>query len=114
MAEKSFTAARNADFIRTIIVREAGTQTPVDLTGCNFAMHITTAAGAHQVRLEMGDGIAVDDPASGRIRLTIPRRRMRGLVGGTYSQDMLLMRGGVTVRLWHGTLTVEEGVTYAR
>lgn len=86
-----------------------------DLTGATFEMDIreTPEATAEIATLTTGNGrVSLSaTPTDGTVSILIPLAVAAAIDPGLYYHDMIMTLGGVTERIWFGTLRVVEGVT---
>ena len=82
------------------------------LAGTTLRMHVRDKAGELVADLTTGNGgIVVTDAAAGIFELRLYDEQLADIVPGSYEQDLLLLDGDATTRIWFGELRVLKGVT---
>lgn len=115
----NFAVSTNEDWVDTLQFQEGpeGSQTPVDLTGSSFLMHVKEAATqlAEELILSTDNGRLIIEPApedEGKLSIYVPQETVNDLNPGVYVFDVVwTMADGREVNLAAGTLTVILGIT---
>jgi hypothetical protein len=111
MAIVNITTENDADFIRSFAY-ETVSGSPIDLTGNTMKMGIRKRAEdiAEQMLLTTENGgLEITDPAAGKFQIWITNEQLVLLPVGEYEHSLVRMTGGLTLRIWSGTLTVNAG-----
>jgi len=106
--QKDFLARTNADWAWDIQFQSGGA--PVDLTGADVRMSIVDGAGAIQLLLTLGQGLALDG-ITGTLSGRVSAAQMQGLPAGSYRHDIQIRRAGTIIVPVEGSVGVSQGVT---
>ena len=117
--EINFTVSTNEDWVDTLQFQEGveGDQTPVDLSGSSFLMHVRQEATqlAEVLILSTDNGRVIIEPApedTGKLSIYVSQETVDDLDPGAYVFDMVwTMADSREVNLASGTLTVILGIT---
>lgn len=115
----NFEVSTNEDWVDTLQFQEGseGSETPVDLTGTSFLMHIrrTPTQLAEDLVLSTANGRLIIEPApedAGKLSVYVPKDTVNDLTPGPYVFDLIwTMSDGREVNLAAGSLTVNLGIT---
>ena len=95
----------------------ADTYVPFQLQGTNitggvFKMALQNRARVIVKTFTVGDGITIVDALLGQFAFWLPYAQSALLPVGAYLHDLIYEApGGDVTRIWHGTMTVREGIT---
>jgi hypothetical protein len=116
MAICTITCQNDADFRRGFIYNtlnpDGSTGPPIDLTGWTMKMGIRVNAA--DITEEMlltteNGGLAITDPTNGKFTVTITQAQLVQMQAISYDHSLIRMQGGVQLRIWSGTLTINAG-----
>jgi hypothetical protein len=104
--------AQNEDLRQAFQLADADGRA-VDLAGATLKMDVRRRAdNALAFALTLANGrLVVVDAAAGHFRLDVPVAVIAAQTPGAYLHDLVLVKGGETTRVWHGTLHILKGVT---
>ena len=113
MAIVNITCENDADFMRGFVYQyESGS--PVDLTGNTMRMGIRHHAA--DVTEEMlltteNGGLTITDAVNGKFTVHITQAQLVQLEVGTYEHSLVRLTGGLSLRIWSGTLVNNPGAS---
>jgi hypothetical protein len=109
MAIVNIICENDADLIRGFTYQYAS-GAPVNLTGNTLRMGVRRHAAdiEEQLLLTTENGGFVIDGV-GHFTMTIQKAALSTMATGDYDQSLVRMKGGATLRIWSGTLTVNAG-----
>ena len=107
--------ANNSAWAGTFTLRGADGQ-PRNITGATFEMDIRRKADDADppiATLTTANGRAAlsATPTDGRVNILIPLAIAQAILPGLYEHDMIMTIGGITERVWYGSLRVVQGVS---
>ncbi|MGO8738634.1 hypothetical protein [Rhodoblastus sp.] len=112
----SLVIATNADLRVAVQFVQAGTTTPIDLTGIEFHSQIRLASDVTQIGLDLStaNGLLVNGGVNGTLSWLIPAAQAKTIAPGAYVADLLALGDGDVVNLFQNAplgVTVNGGVT---
>ncbi|MGA2491849.1 MAG: hypothetical protein ABSF67_02735 [Roseiarcus sp.] len=112
----SLSIATNADLRASLLFTQAGSSTPLDLTGIAFHMQVRLATDETQIALDLStaNGGLINGGTDGTLSLIAPALETAQIEPGVYVADLLATADGAIVNLFESApmaVTVQRGVT---
>jgi hypothetical protein len=112
----SLAIATNADLRASLLFTQAGSSSPLDLTGIAFHMQIRLASDATQIALDLStaNGLLVNGGTNGVLSWLVPAPATQQIAPGAYVADLLAIADGAVINLCQAAplaVTVSKGVT---
>jgi hypothetical protein len=112
----TLTLVTNADLDEALLFTQAGSNTPLNLTGIVFRMQIRLASDETQIALDLStdNGGLINGGVNGILSWFAPLTSTSQIAPGDYRADLLAIADGATRNLCQNgpiTVTVNEGLT---
>ena len=112
----SLTIATNADLRAALQFTQAGSSTPLDLTGISFHMQVRLGSDLTRIALDLStaNGLLINGGPNGLLSWLVPAPQLAQIAPGAYVADLIAEGDGAIVNLCQNgplTVTVVEGVT---
>jgi hypothetical protein len=112
----SLAIVTNADLREALLFTQAGSSTPLDLTGIAFHMQVRLASDETQIALDLStdNGLLINGGTNGLLSWLVPAAQLAQVAPGAYLADLVAAADGAIVNLCQSgplTVTVSAGVT---
>jgi len=112
----SLAIVTNADLREALLFTQAGSSTPLDLTGIAFHMQVRLASDETQIGLDLStdNGLLINGGTNGLLSWLVPAAQLAQVAPGAYLADLVAAADGAIVNLCQSgplTVTVSAGVT---
>jgi len=112
----SLAIATDADLRESLLIAQAGSSSPLDLTGIAFHMQIRLASDETQIALDMStaNGLLINGGTNGILSWLVLAPQVAQIAPGAYVADLLAIADGAIVNLCQAgpiAVTVTAGVT---
>jgi hypothetical protein len=103
--------SKNEDLVQAFRLHDDAAA-PLDLTGADIAMRLSGVESSDSLDLSVANGrIAILDAQEGEFELRVPTSALAGMTAGVYRHDLILTQSDRRLRIWDGTLTLDQGVS---